>query len=165
MSTVQLLMIILRGLPGSGKNHYIEEQRPTWNKRGPVWPANVVICSADDFFETRHGWKFDPTKLGEAHAACMTRCLVAVKNKIPTIVINNTNAQRWEYANYELIAQLAGYTIKIVELAHAIGTNPDSHQSIARTFFNRQVHGVPEAIFAQMLFRWEPDARAERIYD
>ena len=159
MALPKLLMIILRGLPGSGKDRHIHRESPTWKLRG-----QLLVCSADEFFQTSYGWKFDPTKLGEAHAACMTRCLVAVKNKIPTIVINNTNTQRWEYANYELVAQLAGYTVKIVELGHTISTSSDTNQATARTFFNRQIHGVPEATFAQMLFRWEPDSRAEQIY-
>lgn len=143
--------IAIRGLPGSGKNWYIE------NRLVKEIQGACIICSADDFFIQNGVWRFNPADLGKAHSWCFNKAIRAMMDHtIPTIILNNTNTQLWEYQNYLLLAKKFGYNVHVLEMFHTPET--------ARKFFNRQTHGVPEAIYAQMLFRWENDPMAELIY-
>lgn len=54
-------IVIMSGISGSGKNTYIK------NRFGSS--GNVVVCSADDFFETATGYQFDMSKLSDAHSS------------------------------------------------------------------------------------------------
>ena len=73
-------VIILRGCSGSGKS----------TLASLFGPAAVVV-SADDFFITDAGYKFDKA------IACNT----------PVIIVDNTNTMSWEFAYYEETAKEA----------------------------------------------------------
>ena len=117
-------LILLRGLPGSGKTTL-----------GNVILKNFVtdqpdVLSADDFFINEEGlYVFDATKLKEAHNDCLLRCANKMKNQIFRIVVANTFTQEWEMEKYFEIAERYNYRVHsiIVENRHN-GEN---------------VHGVP----------------------
>jgi hypothetical protein len=96
--------------------------------------GTAISVSADHFFMEEGEYKFDVTKLGEAHASCLRRFvdLVSSGSKDNTVVVDNTNTTGTEVAPYAALATAYGHELKIItivvdpEVAHA-----------------RNVHGVP----------------------
>lgn len=104
-------VVILRGLPGSGKS---DLAWMLWKTMG------ATVCSADYYFYDGDEYVFDATKLGDAHAKCKEDFIHAIQNDEDVIVVDNTNTQQKEFEWYELTATHHGYTIRhlIVENRH-----------------------------------------------
>jgi predicted kinase len=150
-------LYIVRGPSGAGKSHYVKN-RLLFNGK------QAVVCSADDFF-MRPGtvemgglgvYDFDVRKLPEAHADCMGKVIQAMTLERECIVVDNTHTRRWEYDNYVLLGQLAGYKVEIIEIV------PQTVDEM-RLCASRNSHGVPDSTVASMVVRFEPDARAIRV--
>jgi predicted kinase len=129
-------LILLRGVPGSGKT--------TLANVILQLPSNVEpeILSADDFFETKDGeYNFDPSKLKEAHNYCQFRCSERMRQQKSRIVVANTFTQEWEMDEYFKMAERYNYRVHtlIVENRHG-GEN---------------VHGVPKDKLQQMKDRFQ----------
>lgn len=119
-------LILLRGLPGSGKTTLGEIIMQTPSSKN----TNVVL-SADDFFIDENGnYNFDPTKLKEAHNDCLLRCVERMKNEFSKIVVANTFTQEWEMERYFEIAERYRYRIHTVIVENRHG--------------NKNIHEVPE---------------------
>lgn len=129
------LMIVLRGLPGSGKSTWAARHHP-----------EAVICSADHFFEGPDGYRFDESRLGEAHAACAAKAIEAMAAGAPTVVVDNTHSQPWEWRVVSAAARALGYRLEVVDLFDA-GLTDD-----ALAVRNR--HDVPADVIAAMRARW-----------
>jgi predicted kinase len=99
----QTSVIILSGLPGSGKSTFGKRKYP-----------HALKFSADDAFETPEGYKFDPSRISEAHAACLRGFLAALQAKASLIVVDNTNTSAVEIAPYAALALAFGATVEIV---------------------------------------------------
>jgi predicted kinase len=121
-------LIVLRGSAGSGKSTFAEL-------------LGGVICCADDYFMIDGEYKFDATKLRQAHDSCRHKFEHAVFTGAPRVVIANTNTQAWEFEPYKAFAESHGYRVFVivVENRHG-GTN---------------VHGVPDEILAKQKARFE----------
>jgi len=115
-------VIVLRGIPGSGKSH----------QAASITGATVV--SADHYFLNSDGvYKFDPTKIADAHNACLRRFLEELQNpSSELIIVDNTNASIAEMAPYMALAGAFGVPAKIIEIECA-----------PTTAAARNVHGVP----------------------
>ena len=91
-----------------------EKLKIVWNR------PHMIICSADDFFETTYkfdkesGYKFDGSKLGEAHAQCLRRTIGGMIDQVPIIAVDNTNTTVLEMAPYYACAQAYGYEVELV---------------------------------------------------
>jgi len=120
-------LILLRGLPGSGKS--------TFAKR---------ICNqhveADEFFVVNGVYQFDPTKLKQAHEWCRNKAQEWMKQGY-NVVVSNTFTQEWEMDPYYWLAEQYGYRVHslVVENRH-MGVNQ---------------HGVPADKLEQMKNRFE----------
>lgn len=65
-------MFINRGLPGSGKSTLSNKIKNIYEK--------TVICSGDDYFTSSSGeYKFDASKLSEAHMSAQSKATNACK--------------------------------------------------------------------------------------
>ena len=130
-------LILLRGLPGSGKTTLGEIIMQTPGSKN----TNAVL-SADDFFLDENGnYNFDSTKLKEAHNDCLLRCVDRMKNEFSKIVVANTFTQEWEMERYFEIAERYRYRIHtvIVENRHGnknIHEVPDDKLQIMKDRFN-----------------------------
>lgn len=126
-------LLLLRGLPGSGKS--------TLSKT-----IGAITFEADMFFMEGNEYKFNPTKLKEAHAWCQNQVELTMKNSTKNfetsrIAVSNTFTQEWEMLPYYDLAKKYGYEVFsiIVENRHG-GTN---------------VHNVPEDKLEIMKNRFE----------
>jgi predicted kinase len=129
-------LILLRGLPGSGKTtlaKIILQLRST---------DEPEVLSADDFFEDKEGdYNFDATKLKEAHNYCQFRCSERMRQQKARIVVANTFTQEWEMDEYFKMAERYNYRVHTVIVENRHG--------------NENVHGVPEDKLQQMKDRFQ----------
>lgn len=135
-------VIILSGLPGSGKSTW-------WKKHYP----SAMVVSADGFmreqaklkgFDYDNGGEgFDRTILPAAHQNCFRRFLVALGAEFETIVVDNTNLSAWEIAPYMLAGESYGYSVEIVRIHCDAGKAA-----------SRNVHGVPAHAYPTLLARF-----------
>lgn len=143
-------LYIIRGLPGTGKSTLGKTLAPD------------ASFAADDYFMVDGEYKFDPTKLGEAHAQCQATVRKALKEKKDIVEskalvrwkthrgvsVCNTFSQRWEFQPYlEMAKEIGGIRIFLIDLF-------DNNASLDE-LFERNVHNVPRHVFKNMYDRWE----------
>ena len=129
-------LILLRGIPGSGKTTLANVilQQPNNNPQ--------EILSADDFFDDGNGgYNFDPTKLKEAHNYCQFRCSERMRQQKSRIVVANTFTQEWEMDEYFKMAERYDYRVHTIIVENRHG--------------NENIHGVPKDKVQQMKKRFE----------
>jgi predicted kinase len=121
-------LFILRGLPGAGKTTLAKS-------------LGGMHIEADNYFMDGDEYKFDASKLKEAHAWCQNVVKVWILNSVPKITVSNTFTQEWEMQPYYDLAEKYGYRVYslVVENRHG-GVNE---------------HGVPEEKLVQMKKRFE----------
>jgi len=122
-------LLLLRGLPGSGKTTLAHSIGGTW-------------VEADQYFLNENGeYKFDASKLKDAHKWCQDCVEESMNFQSIKIVLSNTFTQEWEMQPYYDLAEKYGYRVYslIVENRHE-GVNE---------------HGVPEEKLVQMKDRFE----------
>jgi tRNA uridine 5-carbamoylmethylation protein Kti12 len=162
-----LRVVILRGLPGSGKSHYTAQLVAGELKRGHAEPA---VVSADQYRYVeengRRVYRYDPRKDSECHAACLRDFLAYVQHPANLrgaryLVVDNTNLSAWEVAPYYAVANAlkrpAGSVVEVIILT--VHCPPE-------VCVKRNVHGLPAAKVYDMWFRlceplparWNQDA-------
>ncbi len=120
-------LILVRGLPGSGKTTLSQL-------------LTAFVLEADMYFMQDGEYKFDATKLKDAHQWCKDQCESFMKREKPKIAVSNTFTQDWEMESYIELAKQYGYRVHtiIVENRHG-GVN---------------VHDVPDATLGNMRNRF-----------
>lgn len=104
-------LIILRGLPGSGKTIKAEALLDQY--------GSGVIVSADDYFRNGPNGEivnFDPRKLQIAHEEAQDKALAAMSRKENPVIIDNINIRFWEMYPYVVMGFHRGYFIEFVTL-------------------------------------------------
>eukprot|EP00658_Telonema_sp_P-2_P062451 TRINITY_DN5112_c0_g1_i11.p1 TRINITY_DN5112_c0_g1~~TRINITY_DN5112_c0_g1_i11.p1 ORF type:complete len:791 (-),score=94.46 TRINITY_DN5112_c0_g1_i11:570-2942(-) len=141
------LVLILRGVPGAGKSYLCEQLDP---EDAPA------VCSADAFFTNpKNGeYKFDGSKLSQAHDACFCQFEKRLKKRVGLVVLDNTNVERRHYSKYVEAALNSSYRVRIVELRHP--RTPAAAQMLAA----RNRHRVPADAILKRLNSFEDDPRA-----
>lgn len=143
-------VFIMRGLPGSGKSHYVKNNLPELKSEviDLNWDIPVTlraVVSADHFFENEKGeYNFNPSLLPEAHRACLKSFLDHLQNRVQEVVVDNTNTQLWEMSPYVALGEAFGYEVKILHIRVDIETS-----------VSRNTHGVPRRVIGEMWKRWE----------
>lgn len=126
-------LFLLRGLPGAGKSTLAKMLAGEKEYRHK---------EADMFFVDADGnYKFEPSKIKDAHAWCQEEVDFMMKYEHSPIVVSNTFTQEWEMEAYCKLAEKHGYRVHslIVENRHG-GVNE---------------HGVPEDKLQAMKDRFE----------
>jgi predicted kinase len=125
-------LILLRGLPGSGKSTLAKS----------LVTKDYCHKEADMYFVDSFGnYKFEPSKIKDAHKWCKEETEFLMKYEHSPIVVSNTFTQEWEMEDYNKLAEKYGYRVfsLIVENRHG-GVNE---------------HGVPEDKLQAMKDRFE----------
>jgi predicted kinase len=111
-------VILMRGLPGSGKSSWIREQLDV------LGDASSCVCSADDHHIIEGISAFKQENAAEAHRKCKRQYLDAMlqpKNGLPCerldfLIVDNTNTTAWELAFFVDLASLFVVECKIVRM-------------------------------------------------
>lgn len=113
-------LYIVRGVPGSGKSTL------ALNLVG----HDFLVCEADKYFMVDGEYRFDASKLKDAHESCRNLVETYMKDSLVNdqfyreIAVSNTFTQEWEMQPYFDLAKKYGYMVFsiIVENRHG-GSN------------------------------------------
>uniref|UniRef100_M3Y408 NEDD4 binding protein 2 n=1 Tax=Mustela putorius furo TaxID=9669 RepID=M3Y408_MUSPF len=139
-SYVGLVLVLLRGLPGSGKSFLartLQEDNPSG-----------VILSTDDYFYINGQYQFDVKYLGEAHEWNQNRAKEAFEKKVSPVIIDNTNLQAWEMKPYVSLSQKHKYKVLFRE--------PDTWWKFKpKELARRNIHGISKEKISRMLEHYQ----------
>ncbi len=140
----QRKLIIMRGLPGSGKSTRVEELVKSL--------TNFKICSNDYYpgYYDNGIYNWTPERAKYASMFCKEEFDIAIKNGESTIILDNTNLSKKSYGPYKAKAEAAGYEV----IFETIEPEPDKLLIYAA----RNKHNVSIEVLMQMLRAWEKDA-------
>jgi len=138
------LMIIMRGIPGSGKSTRADSLGEYYAEQGKT----VITCSADDFFMKGGKYVFKRQELGMAHAYCYNRARRACEREVDVIIIDNTNVKKRDYRRYVDLAKERRYDVRYEIM-------PCDSEEEALFFNTRSVHNVPPEVNLRMFQSWE----------
>ncbi len=121
-------LILVRGIPGSGKTTYVKNNYPDFEH-----------YEADMFFEDSDGnYKYDSLLIKTAHEWCysnVVRCIYHNRD----VVVSNTFVERWSMDRYiQLVEENQYLDFHIVELHTSYGS----------------IHDVPENVVQRMKDKW-----------
>lgn len=129
-------LILLRGLPGSGKSSLGDVILRSPNS------SPVDVLSADNFFVNDKGvYNFEGSKLKQAHNDCQQKCAERMKLEISRIVVANTFTEEWEMETYYEMAERYKYRVHSIVVENRHG--------------NINIHNVPSEKIEQMKNRFE----------
>lgn len=123
-------LTLIRGLPGSGKS--------TIAKR--MQTSNTVHLEADMYFMLDSEYKFDPSKLSDAHNWCQKMTSQALREG-SDVIVSNTFTTAWELKFYFDLAKQFGLVPTVI---------------VAQNQF-ANVHGVPAEALKRMRDRFQYD--------
>jgi len=136
-------LLIVRGLPGSGKSTIAKQIQDTF--------GGVIVC-ADDFWGPAYA--FDKSRIQEAHDWAYRQCEAHMQWNEERIILDGTYAQLKWMARYVEMATHFGY--------RAICREPDTEWAWnPRQCAEKNVHGVSEDVINTMLSKWENPALNE----
>ena len=134
----KLRLILIRGVPGSGKTTLAKNAMTVASLMGTPFKH----FEADQYFEDENGvYKFDASKLGNAHAACQYQTEEALFHEY-SVIVSNTFTTLKEVRPYNEIANRVGCDIEIID---ATGNYTS-------------VHNVPEEAMKRMRDRYQTTA-------
>ena len=149
-------VVILRGIPGSGKTHYVEN---TLGFDGEsLASSTALVVSTDHFFtdDSTGEYKFNRSKLTEAHSYTRMRFLTALAGRTNLIIVDNTCTRLWEYQEYIHMAETFGANVTVTEMCC-----PSAEMALL--CWERNRHGVPLSDVIRMWEHWEKDDRASLV--
>jgi len=126
-------LYLLRGISGAGKSTLAKSM-------------GTINFEADMFFMEGNEYKFNPTKLKDAHAWCQNQVEMTMKNSSTNIGANrisvsNTFTQEWEMKHYFELAEKYGYMVFTIIVENRHG--------------NKNQHNVPDEKIQIMKDRFE----------
>ena len=126
---MEKVLYIVRGIPGSGKSTFAK------TLGGQHYEADMFFIDEDG------NYKFDGTKIKDAHKWCQSFVETDMMLEYPKIVVSNTFTQEWEMKPYMDLAKEHGYKVFTIVVENRHGGN--------------NVHNVPEDKIEQMANRFE----------
>lgn len=129
----QNILLILRGLPGSGKSTFAKKVQSLARK--DKWRA--VICSTDNWNEFVNGdYLFERETLGWFHELNDNVAEICMVRGCNLVIIDNTNIKRKDFASYIYSARAEGFLC----LERLIGGYSEDDVEL---YAERNTHGVP----------------------
>ena len=123
-------IILVRGLPGSGKSTFANRVIKDHGKH--------ILCEADDYFMIDGIYKFDPKELKYAHRMCQIKARMALHHG-KDVIVSNTFVKKWEMqVYYKLAEEFEAEVFVLVKKGNY-----------------KNIHGVPDWKLEQMQRAWE----------
>ena len=140
-------LLIISGISGSGKSTLAE----TLIKRATHFDQSIeddfcgsIICTADDYFMVDGEYKFDSSKLGEAHKACIQKCEDSMQVELELIIVANTTTDKKSAKPYLDMAKQYGYnTHWTITVPHHSGTN---QHDVPHIVLSRQASNLQDTL-------------------
>ncbi|HEY9582775.1 MAG TPA: ATP-binding protein [Candidatus Paceibacterota bacterium] len=129
------IVYIMRGISGSGKSTLARKLAGT----------EGVIHSTDDYFVVNGEYVHDPSKTRENHERNKEAFIKSLAEGKPIVIVDNTNAQRFEYEPYLDLAEQYGYEVIFKEMPM-----PNPSEAV-----KRNIHKVPEDTVKRQIQNWE----------
>jgi hypothetical protein len=172
-------LVIMRGLPWTGKSHRAKE----------IYDAETLadrkhIFSTDDYFHTEvkpdkpDEYSFDRRYLRHAHKWNLLRVQDAIHWSAGLIVVDNTNTTASEPKPYVEYAHINGYDIRIeeptspqwLEIAPLLLDKKANKKAIKEwavklELGSKETHNVPAYAIEKMMWRWQPNLTVQQILD
>jgi predicted kinase len=126
---MEKILVICRGIPGSGKSTFAK------TLGGQHYEADMYFIDP-----TTGEYKFDGSKIKNAHQWCQGFVKSDMILDYPKIVVSNTFTQEWEIEPYFELAKEYGYKVFVVIVENR-------HNGV-------NVHNVPEDKIEQMKNRF-----------
>lgn len=139
-------LVIIRGLPGSGKTTLAHEISGNSGK----------IFSSDDYFIENGYYIFQQGKCRDANLWNQKRVEEAIKSEEQLIIVDNVNARKWEAKAYVELAVKHGFEIQFVEPNTSWKFDVD-------ILAEKSVHSVSKKHIVRMLKVWETDFTVESV--
>ena len=141
-------LIIMRGVPGSGKS-----------TKAQNLGQGGVVYGTDEFFTQPDGqYVFDVKKLGHNHEQNRLRTEQAMLKEISPIVVDNTNVTIKEVRPYYELAQKYGYSVRFEESDTPWRFDVDE-------LTKRNTHGVPREKIQEMVEKYQPTEYIQVMLD
>lgn len=126
-------LIIMQGVPGSGKSTMAKAIRSGWEGPEPIY-----LFSTDQFFYVEGEYKFDPSKLSEYHNLNQERTLYHLEQG-DSVIVDNTNILRRHAKPYVVMAHVRNIPVVFVTCQGRF----------------KNIHGVPPETIARMFLQME----------
>lgn len=120
-------LVLIRGIPGSGKTTYVKNNL-----------KNHKHFEADQFFEKDGEYKFDASKIKEAHNKCFRDTKESLNNN-DKVAVSNTFTRKWEMDKYLDLAKKLNKKVKILRTTKQF----------------KNIHKIPEDKIKEMKDRFE----------
>jgi predicted kinase len=137
-------LILLRGLPGSGKSTVAHQIVSGVTQKS----LSVIVCSADDYFMENGQYVFQPDKLEEAHKACQMSVDRSMANGFHVVIVDNTNIKKEHMQPYLGFAKQYGYSVDVKTIG-------GFEKEDVEKYLERQTHGVPRGTLERMAGEYE----------
>lgn len=143
-------VIIVRGVPGIGKDTFVYTQEQEYSK------GTFSIVSADQFFTNNRKYSFSRMDISKADSSCFEKFHLNLSIGVPRVYVTNVNNRKWMYSHYIMLARVYNYKVKIVELV--------CNDYDELYFFNkRSSHHVPLTYSRNVFNKWDTDETAEYV--
>ena len=135
MATVPKTLVLIRGLPGSGKTTLAKAYLNFFTKGLLPWDRLLGAHFEADMLFYRDGkYQYDPKLLDVAQRQCLAQTEAAMRDNMHIIVVSNNFIRLWEMELYIKLANVFGYMVQEI---------------ILRASFPN-VHGVPPEAIERM---------------
>lgn len=141
------ILILIRGLSGSGKTEHAELIVGDHEGRAEI--------TVDRFFEDDNGnYTFDFSRIKEAYEWCKNETKLLLEDEYEVVVVHNSFTRKWEAEPYFDLAKDHGYEVQVISLYDG-GLND-------KALSERSLHGLTSHQISEQRKRWDLNIHPHR---
>lgn len=145
-------LLIMRGLPGSGKSSVSNEIQRLFQT---LENTQVVRISTDEILEMcEAGYKWAGYKMKLYHSMARKLVNASLNCDVPLIILDNTNIKRKEFESYIVDARAKGYKVRLLTVGYF-------DEEAIQLSFERNSHNVPIEAIRRMAQAYQPHEFSE----